>query len=388
MNNYKEEIANISKKGYFRTRITNYSHQDVVIKIKNKKFISFASNDYLGLANNLDIKKAFKKAIDKYGVGSGSSPMISGYSLPHQKLEQELSSYLGFESVLVTNSGYLSNVGVINAIATKGGIVFQDRENHNSIIESSRLSSTKLIRYKHLSIVDLKNKLEEFSKSKNKIIFTDSIFSMTGEISPLKEILKLKKIFKTNIFVDDAHGFCTVNCPNEKEYLPNICSHLNINRNNIDAYIGTFGKAVGTFGSFIAGKKSFIEFLVQKSKPYIYSTSLPPSIAEATRASLKIIKRDKSLHEKLYGNISYFLKNLNQLSIKTNDYLTPIQSFIVGNPNDTIKIQKKAFEEGLFLQAIRYPSVPKNHDKLRISITSKHTEKHLNKLIEFLSKSL
>ena len=184
MSNFKEEINNISKQGYLRKRLINYSPQDVIIKINNKKLLSFASNDYLGLANNSDIKKAFIKAIDKYGVGAGSSPIISGYSVPHQKLEEDLSHYLGFDSVLVTNSGYLSNVGVVNAISKRDTVVFQDRENHNSIIESSRLSSTKLVRYKHLSTVDLKNKLTEYSNSKNKIIFTDSVFSMTGEISP------------------------------------------------------------------------------------------------------------------------------------------------------------------------------------------------------------
>ena len=388
MSNFKEEINNISKQGYLRKRLINYSPQDVIIKINNKKLLSFASNDYLGLANNSDIKKAFIKAIDKYGVGAGSSPIISGYSVPHQKLEEDLSHYLGFDSVLVTNSGYLSNVGVVNAISKRDTVVFQDRENHNSIIESSRLSSTKLVRYKHLSTVDLKNKLTEYSNSKNKIIFTDSVFSMTGEISPLEEILKLKKLNKANIFVDDAHGFCVMNCLKETQYLPSICSYLNLNKKNIDAYIGTFGKAVGTFGSFVAGKKSFIELLVQKSKPYIYSTALPPSIAEATRASLKIIKKNKSFHEKLYNNINYFIKNTDHINKKLNDSVTPIQSFMIGNPQDTITIQKKAFKDGIFLQAIRYPTVPKNHDKLRISITSKHTKKHLDKLIKFLSKEL
>ena len=388
MRDLKEEIDKINKLGYSRKRLTCDSPQDVTVNINKKKHISFASNDYLGLANNLDIKKAFKKAIEKYGVGSGSSPLISGYSLPHKKLEKDIASYLGFESALVTNSGYLSNVGLINALSQRNTVVFQDRENHNSIIESSRLASTKLVRYKHLSVTDLKKKLTQHASHKHKIIFTDSVFSMTGEISPLKEISDIKKSNQTSLFIDDAHGFCVMDCSSNNKYLPNICSYLNLDKKNIDAYIGTFGKAVGTFGSFVAGSKNLIELLIQKSKPYIYSTSLPPAIVEATRASLKIIKTNQELHERLYDNINFFIKNAKLSDIKLNKSFTPIQSITIGNPEDTMKIQRTALENGLFLQGIRYPTVPKNQDKLRISITSKHTHRHLEKLIKFLSKEL
>ena len=193
MSAYTTEINKIRNLGYLRKRLINHSAQDVIVIIDKKKIISFASNDYLGLANNIKIKKAFTKAVEKYGVGSGSSPLISGYSLPHKQLEEDIAQYLGFESVLVTNSGYLSNVGLLNAVSKRNTVVFQDRQNHNSIIESSRLSSTKLIRYNHLSLTDLKKKLGQYSNERNKIIFTDSVFSMTGEISPLKGISKISK---------------------------------------------------------------------------------------------------------------------------------------------------------------------------------------------------
>ena len=388
MDSFKEEIEKIKNSGYLRKRKINYSPQDVIVEINKKKLISFASNDYLGLANNIKIKKTFVAAVKKYGVGSGSSPLIAGYSLPHKKLEKDIARYLGFESALVTNSGYLSNVGIINAVAERKAIIFQDRENHNSIIESSRLASTKLIRYKHLSSEDLKKKLSQFSDSEKKIIFIDSIFSMTGEISPLKDIVKISKLNKALLFVDDAHGFCTLNYPFNDNLLPNICSYLGIKKKDIGAYIGTFGKAVGTFGSFIAGSKNLIKFLIQKSKPYIYSTSLPPAIAEATRESLKIIRKEKKLHKKLYKNIYLFKKIAKQKNLKLNESLMPIQSITIGNPIDTMRIQESAIKNGLFIQGIRYPSVPKNCDKLRINITSKHTQGHIQKLVEFLSEEL
>ena len=388
MDNFKEEIKKIKKLGYLRERQVNYSPQDVTIEVNRKKIISFASNDYLGLANNTKIKKAFIAAIKRYGVGSGSSPLISGYSLPHKQLEKDIAHHLGFESVLVTNSGYLSNVGIINAISERKVVVFQDRENHNSIIESSRLASAKLVRYKHLSSADLKKKLSQFSSSEKKIIFIDSVFSMTGEISPLKDIVKVSKLNKTLLFIDDAHGFCVLNYPRKDDLLPNICSCLDINKKDIGAYVGTFGKAVGTFGSFIAGSKNLIELLIQKAKPYIYSTSLPPAIAEATRESLKIIRKEKNLHTKLHKNIHLFRKSAEQKNIKLNESLMPIQSITIGNPVDTMRIQKSALKNGLYIQGIRYPPVPKNCDKLRINITSKHTHNHIQKLVKFLSKEL
>ena len=188
----KKEIKNKKKQGYYRKRLVTESPQDVYIKLNNKKVINFTSNDYLGLANNKLIKKAFIMGAKKYGVGSGSSPLISGYSIAHKKLEEEISEYLGFESTLVTNSGYLANVGLINAISEKNLIIFQDKLNHNSIIESSRLASNKLVRYRHLSCDDLENKIAAYKLNK-KIIFSDSVFSMTGETSDLKKLSAIAK---------------------------------------------------------------------------------------------------------------------------------------------------------------------------------------------------
>ena len=205
-----QQNINHSDNSYYRKRKVSDSAQDVLFKLGKKKYISFASNDYLGLANEKKIKKAFIKGVEKYGVGTGASPLISGYTTAHQKLEKELAEYLGFESSLICNSGYLANIGLINAISEKNILVLQDKENHNSIIQGSRLSKTKLIRYKHMSETDLKEKLKNNLSYKEKIIFTESVFSMSGDISNIKNIHKTAKKQKALLFVDDAHGFCVM----------------------------------------------------------------------------------------------------------------------------------------------------------------------------------
>ena len=383
-----QQNINHSDNSYYRKRKVSDSAQDVLFKLGKKKYISFASNDYLGLANEKKIKKAFIKGVEKYGVGTGASPLISGYTTAHQKLEKELAEYLGFESSLICNSGYLANIGLINAISEKNILVLQDKENHNSIIQGSRLSKTKLIRYKHMSETDLKEKLKNNLSNKKKIIFTESVFSMSGDISNIKNIHKTAKKQKALLFVDDAHGFCVMKNDKKKYVIPNVCNFQNINPKTIDAYIATFGKAVGTFGAFIAGSRDLIDLLIQKSKPYIYSTSLPAAIVEATRTSLKIIMKDYNLFEKLDRNISLFRKYAINAGLNINYSITPIQTITIGNPLKVIKIQNLLLKKGIFVQAIRYPTVPKNYDKIRITITSKHKKEHLRKLINCLIEEL
>ncbi|MBH43855.1 MAG: 8-amino-7-oxononanoate synthase [Gammaproteobacteria bacterium] len=384
MANFSQKNLKYKNLGYYRTRLVANSAQDVLFKLNKKKYISFASNDYLGLANNKKIKKAFIKGIDKYGIGSGASPLISGYTSAHQYLENELAEYLGFESALICNSGYLANIGLINAIAERNIVMLQDKENHNSIIQGSRLSSTKLVRYKHLSEIDLNNQLKKNEFYKEKIVFTESVFSMSGDISNIKNIHKISKKYGSLLFVDDAHGFCVMDKIRKKNTLPNVCSFQDINPKKIDAYIGTFGKAVGTFGAFIAGSKDLIQLLIQNSKPYIYSTSLPASIAEATRASLKLILKNHDYFDRLYENISLFRKYALDSGLKINYSITPIQTITIGNPIKVMKVHKLLLKKGLFVQAIRYPTVPKNCDKIRITITSNHKKQHIRKLINCL----
>ena len=383
MSNFKNRLKIIKDENGYRERISLYSAQDTIVRVEGKSVTNFASNNYLSLANNKSLKGSFKNFIEKYGIGSGSSPLISGYNKEYKKLELYISKLLGFESTLITNSGYLANVGLLNAISERETTVFQDRLNHNSIIESSRLSRTNLIRYKHLDYEDLLSKITK-AKSATKIIYTDSVFSMTGEKADIVALSNIAKKTKSLLFVDDAHGFGVLRL--DKKRFPSCVSNINLKKVKIDAYIATFGKAIGTHGAFISGSKDIIELLIQKSKPYIYSTALPPAIIATTLESIKMIKRDLSLITNLTNNIRYFQEYSFKKKLKVNVSDTAIQTLKIGNPKSVINICKKAMKQGIFIQGIRYPTVPKDNDLIRINLCSGHTKKQIQSLIEFLIK--
>ena len=385
MKEFKNRISQIIKDGRYRKRIVTQSAQDVLIKVNNQYIDNFSSNNYLNLSNSPYLIKQMKSHLNKYGVGSGASPLISGYSDAHLRLEKRLSKLMGFQSTLVSNSGYLTNVGLLNAITEKEIDIFQDRENHNSIIESSRLSNSRLIRYKHLDYCDLESKILA-SGSNKKILFIDSVFSMTGEKYDLEKLSRITKKYGCMLFVDDAHGFGVSR--KDGRVFPSSLNGIKKNKVKIDAYIGTFGKAIGTFGAFVCGSHSLIDLLIQYSKPYTYSTALPAVIANTTLDSINYIMKNKTLSVKLEGNISYFKRLAYDNDIDLNKSETQIQTITIGDPKKVIKIQKKALMSKIYLQAIRYPTVPINRDLLRINLTSGHSKKQIQSLVEFLKNTL
>ncbi len=381
MFDYSNILTNLRKNGYYRERVAVDSPQDRYVLIENKKVLNFTSNDYLGLANSEYLKEVFYKKIKKFGVGSGSSPLISGYSSQHKELEDELTQLTKLDSTVVVNSGYLANVGLINALSDKDVVIFQDKMNHNSIIEGTRLTKSQLIRFKHKDYSDLDQKIKKIKKYL-KIIYVDAVFSMTGEFSDLKKISAIAGENDALLVVDDAHGFGVIQ--DNSDSFPSSLSMYNNNDINIDAYIGTFGKAVGVFGSFISGKNDIIELVIQKSKPYIYSTALPASLAGTVLESLRHIKKNKSLNKKLTENIKFFKQIAKKESIKVQESESPIQTIVIGDPRYLKKIQESALKAGIYIQAIRYPTVPKNNDLIRISLTSSHSTKDIERLLYFL----
>ena len=381
MFDYSNILTNLRKNGYYRERVAVDSPQDRYVLIENKKVLNFTSNDYLGLANSEYLKEVFYKKIKKFGVGSGSSPLISGYSSQHKELEDELTQLTKLDSTVVVNSGYLANVGLINALSDKDVVIFQDKMNHNSIIEGTRLTKSQLIRFKHKDYSDLDQKIKKIKKYL-KIIYVDAVFSMTGEFSDLKKISAIAGENDALLVVDDAHGFGVIQ--DNSDSFPSSLSMYNNNDINIDAYIGTFGKAVGVFGSFISGKNDIIELVIQKSKPYIYSTALPASLAGTVLESLRHIKKNKSLNKKLTENIKFFKQIAKKESIKVQESESPIQTIVIGDPRYLKKIQESALKAGIYIQAIRYPTVPKNNDLIRISLTSNHSTKDIERLLYFL----
>ena len=377
---FKKQLNKISASGYLRKRIIVDDSKTSKFKIDNKHVVSFASNDYLGMSKNSEVIKELNNSANKYGIGSGSSPLISGYSKSNHFLEKEIAEYLNVESCVVLNSGYLANICLLN-IFDKQMDVIQDKESHNSIIESSKINKVKLFRYKHLDNKNLESYLE---KKKNQILFSESVFSMSGDVTNIRQHYDIKKKYGAFLFIDDAHGFAIAKSSRNSEFLENSCAMFNIKPSSVDAYMGTFGKAVGTVGAFICGNKSLIEMIVQKGKPYIYSTALPRCVIDATRKSIKILVKNKRRYQKLHANISYFDQVCKRKKIKINPSNTPIKTYNIGDPNLTMQIRDKFLQNRIFVQGIRYPTVPRGDDKLRMTITAEHEKKDIDKLLNTL----
>ncbi len=380
MTTFKKKLKNIDASGYLRKRLVIDDNKTSQLKINNKLVTSFASNDYLGMSNNSSVVRELNNSANKYGVGSGSSPLLTGYSKSHHYLEKEIAEYLSVESCIVTNSGYLANLCLLNIFDEEMSVI-QDKESHNSIIESSKLNKVKLSRYKHL---DDKHLISYLKKKDNHILFSESVFSMSGDVTNIKQHYAYKKKYGALMFVDDAHGFAIAKRNKDDSILENSCSMYNIKPSSVDAYMGTFGKAVGTIGAFICGDKSLVEMILQKGKPYIYSTALPRCIIDATRKSLEILNTNKNKYEKLHDNISYFNQICKAKNIKMNPSNVPIKTYNVGNPHLTMKIRDEFLRAGILIQGIRYPTVPKGHDKIRITITANHVKKDIDKLLNTL----
>ena len=379
MATFKDKLKLIESEGYLRKRdvisLTTSAHT----QIRDKTVTSFSSNDYLGMSTHRDVISELKKSASQYGIGTGSSPLITGYTQSHQYLEKEICEYLDTESCIVLNSGYMANLCLLS-IYDKEVNVIQDKESHNSIIESSKLNKIKINRYSHLDDSQITKHISKY----NDILFSEAVFSMTGDMTNLKNHLNIKRKFNTQLYIDDAHGFAIAQKPSNNTTIETSCELFGMKPSDADAYMGTFGKAVGTIGAFICGNKDLIEMIIQKGRPYIYSTSQPRCMIDATRKSLNILSLDKSRYKKLHENITYFNDACKIKKIPTNLNQVPIKTILLGNPHLALKVKELLLEKNILIQAIRYPTVPKNNDKIRITLTSDHNKKDIDNLLNTL----
>jgi len=376
---FKDKLKSIESEGYLRKRDIISLTTSSRTQIGTKLVTSFSSNDYLGMSSHRDVINELKQSASQYGVGSGSSPLITGYTKSHQFLEKEICEYLDAESCVVVNSGYMANLCLLS-VYDKEVNVIQDKESHNSIIESSRLNKIKINRYSHLD----DSQITKHISKNNDILFSEAVFSMTGDMTNLKNHLNIKRKFDTQLYVDDAHGFAVARKCSDNTIIETSCELFGMKPSDVDAYMGTFGKAVGTIGAFICGNKDLIEMIVQKGRPYIYSTSLPRCMIDATRKSLSILSLDKSRYKKLHENITYFNDSCEIRKIPTNLNQVPIKTVFLGNPHLALKVKELLLEKNILVQAIRYPTVPKNNDKIRITLTSDHDKKDIDNLLNTL----
>lgn len=366
----------------YRQRRTVESGCGSVLQIDGQSLINFCSNDYLGLAGHKSIAKALQAGADIYGTGSGASHLISGHSAAHQQLEEQLAEFTGRPRALLFSTGYMANMGIINALVGRHDLVLQDQLNHASLIDGGRLSRAIFKRYKHNNIEHLQSQLS-FNAADRKLIVTDGVFSMDGDLAPLAAISKVAEQSNAWLMVDDAHGLGVLGATGA-----GIVQEHDLSIDQVPILMGTLGKSFGTFGAFVAGSEALIETLIQFARSYIYTTALPPAIACATSASLAIVRQEQWRRDHLNALIQRFRHGANALGLQLMDSYTSIQPVIINDDQLVMTVSQQLRAKGFMVGAIRPPTVPKGSGRLRICLSASHTEQQIDQLLIALDECL
>ena len=363
----------------YRTRKVCEGHQGPRQICDGKEVLSFCSNDYLGLAAEPEIADSLRKATEKYGVGSGAAHLVNGHSHAHHALEEELATFVGRERALLFSTGYMANMGTVSALIGRNDYVIADKLVHASLLDAAKLSGAKLQRYTHGDINSLQQRLSAADKG-NRLLVTDGVFSMDGDIAPLPELVRHTQDESIALLVDDAHGFGVMGTHGRGS-----ADHLGCH-DDVDILVGTLGKAFGTFGAFVAGSEELVETLIQKARSYIYTTALPPAIAEATRTSLRLVEKADDRREKLQQLIKRFRQGATQLGMTLSDSQTPIQPLVIGDAAQAMRMSERLVQAGILITAIRPPTVPEGSARLRITFSATHTEQDVDSLLGALEQ--
>ncbi len=379
MQTYLRDILQQSRQAaLYRTRLVHDSPQNPILLIDNKPYLTFCSNDYLGLAHHPQLKIALQQSAEQYGIGSGASHLITGHTLIHQQLEQTVAQITKRERALVFSTGYMANIGIITALLDRHDAIFLDKLDHASLVDAALLARAKRYRYK--DIASLEHLLAQ-STEKHKLIVTDGVFSMDGNLADLPAITQLARQHNAWIMVDDAHGLGVLG-----EYGGGCLEYYGLNATDVPILMGTFGKAYGTFGAFVAGDDLLIEVLIQKARSYIYTTALPPALVAATQESLKIAQQEPWRRQHLFELIDYFRNKANHLPLMPS--MTPIQPLLLGTAEKALSVSKTLYQQGIIVTAIRPPTVPQGSARLRITLSATHNKAQIDQLIETLTHIL
>lgn len=379
MNDIKEKLQTIKEKNLYREMRYLSKPQDKYTIIDKMEVLLMSSNNYLGLANNEEVKKAAIDGINEFGLGSGGSRLTTGSYDLHKKLEERIAKFKNCEAALIFNTGYMANVGVISAICDENYYIFSDELNHASIIDGCKLAKGKIIVYKHNNMEDLYDKISTINPTKG-IIVTDSVFSMDGDIANIPEIVKIAKEFNLLTVVDDAHatGVIGKNGRGSSEYFN--CK--------VDITIGTLSKAVASEGGFVCADEYIIDYLKNKARSFIFSTALSPGIINGAIKSFELIESTDRV-QRLNNNIKYINKKLNEIGIETGGNRdSPIIPIFIGDEDLAMNTSKSLLENGIYIPAIRYPTVPLNKSILRMTIMSTHDKKDLDIVVDKLKHIL
>lgn len=385
-----DNLEVLAAQGLYRARRAIVSPQGINLKIDGRNIVNFCSNDYLGLANHPDVLCAFKNAVDFYGVGSGSAHLICGHSAAHHLLEEELAAFTGRDRALLFSTGYMANIGVISALLGLGDTVFEDRLNHASLLDGGLSSGARFKRYAHADVENLDVYLKKATG--NTLIVTDGVFSMDGDFAPLPALSLAAIAGDAWLMVDDAHGLGVIG-----ERGGGLLEYYGLNQEDVPVLMGTLGKGFGTFGAFVAGSDALIETLIQKARTYIYTTAFPAAVAEATRASLKLVIEENWRRDKLKKLADRFRLGAGQLGLQlvnpicvenlNSDLTSAIQPIIIGDSQRAVEISNTLLNAGFLVTAIRPPTVPQGSARLRVTFSALHEESHVDRLLGTLDKA-
>jgi len=368
----KEELDGIKKAGLFRALRTIEEGKGARVKIRGKELLNFCSNNYLGLAGHPEVVRRTKEILKKHGVGSGASRLVSGNFAIHEELEAKISKYEGTPASIVFPTGYMANLGTMQALVGAGDAVIIDRLNHASIIDGARISGAKLLVYPHRDMEELEIILKHAQIFKKRLIVSDHVFSMDGDVAPADKLAELAVKYKSMLMLDTAHSTGVLDLK--------IKDKANV------IIMGTLSKAIGSLGGFISGSRDLIDYLRNKARSFIYTTGLPPAMAAASLASFDIIEKDSSYKEKLWDRVNYLKKKIQPLDFDTLGSETQIIPIMIGDARMAVDISNRLYSAGIFLSAIRPPTVPKGTSRLRMTVTAMHSKDDIDHLASKLKE--
>ncbi len=377
----QNELDEMRSEGVFRELIPLESEQGSKVVIKGKEVIQLSSNNYLGLTDHPKMKQAALNAVEKYGVGTGSVRTIAGTLSMHEEFERKLAEFKHTEASLVFQSGFTTNQGVLSSILTKEDVVISDELNHASIIDGIRLTKAARKIYNHVDVEDLERALKESSDYRVRLVVTDGVFSMDGNIAPLPEIVELCEKYDAILMVDDAHSSGVLGRNGRGSV-----DHFDLN-GRVHIQVGTLSKAIGVLGGYVASTQALREYLIHKGRPFLFSTSHPPAVTAACSAAIDVLLEEPELIDKLWDNAKFLKDGLQKLGFDTGKSETPITPVIVGDAALAHKLSDKLFDYGVFAQGIGFPTVAKGSARVRTIVTAQHSKEELQDALDAFEKA-
>ncbi|HEV8721177.1 MAG TPA: 8-amino-7-oxononanoate synthase [Candidatus Binatia bacterium] len=370
-----DELQAIKQASLYRRLRLVENDQGPTVMLDGREVINFSSNNYLGIANHPALAEAAKKAIDRYGCGSGASRLISGNMTLHEELENRLAAFKGTEAALVFNSGFQANTGILSTLSGDGDAILSDALNHASIIDGCRLSRAKTIVYAHGDLDQLEDGLKQVTNARRKLIVTESIFSMDGDEAPLIAIVELAEKYDAMVMVDEAHatGIFGTNGAG-------VVAKLGLGE-RVAVQMGTLGKALGGFGAYVAGSRTVRELLINRCRSFIFTTSLPPAIMAMAIAAIDLVEREPGRRETLWNNCRTLKEGLRKLGFTPGASESPILPLIIGDAAKCMQFSERLLTQGIFAQGIRPPTVPAGTSRLRITLMATHTREHIDRAL-------